>query len=193
MPEPRSVELTDPRALRALAHPTRLALLALLRSDGPHTATSAGARLGESSGSCSFHLRQLARYGLVEETGEGTGRNKPWRATADFTQVPTIPADREQRAAGELLSGVIVEQQNAALLDWVRRRADEPEEWQRAGDLGDALLHLTAEELTEFQERVWDEAMRFLRPDPAERPAGSRPVRYFRIAYPTARPDGDGD
>src|SRR5260370_30464032 len=74
--------LTDPRALRALAHPIRLALLGMLRSEGLLTATRAGELLGESSASCSFHLRQLAKYGLVEEARGGQGRQPPWRATA---------------------------------------------------------------------------------------------------------------
>ncbi|HYZ52738.1 MAG TPA: helix-turn-helix domain-containing protein [Streptosporangiaceae bacterium] len=66
--------LTDPRALRALAHPIRVSLVGLLRREGPLTATQAGAMLGESPASCSFHLRQLAKYGLVEEAGGGRGR-----------------------------------------------------------------------------------------------------------------------
>src|SRR6202034_4268220 len=74
--------LTDPRALRAYAHPVRMKLVGLLRTEGPLTATRAAELLGESSGTCSFHLRQLAKYGLVEEDGGGTGREKPWRATS---------------------------------------------------------------------------------------------------------------
>src|ERR1700730_15563204 len=77
--------LTDPRALRAYAHPVRMALVGLLRTEGPLTATRGAELLGESSGTCSFHLRQLARYGLVEEAGGGTGREKPWRATTTST------------------------------------------------------------------------------------------------------------
>src|SRR3984885_15977455 len=71
--------LTDARALRAYAHPVRMKLVGLLRTEGPLTATRAGELLGESSGTTSFHLRQLAKYGLVEEAGGGTGRQKPWR------------------------------------------------------------------------------------------------------------------
>src|ERR1700683_2068981 len=82
----RSVtRLTDPRALRAYAHPVRLKLVALLRTEGPLTATRAGELLGESSGTCSFHLRQLAKYGLVEEAGGGTGREKPGRGATPAT------------------------------------------------------------------------------------------------------------
>ncbi|MGW4813746.1 helix-turn-helix domain-containing protein [Kitasatospora cineracea] len=60
-------------------HPVRLALLDLLAETGTATATGAAARLGLSSGLCSFHLRQLARYGLVEEVPARAGRSRPWR------------------------------------------------------------------------------------------------------------------
>src|SRR4051795_2876431 len=69
----RGMELTDPRAMRAYAHPIRLRLLGLLRRHGPLTATQAAARLGESSGTTSFHLRQLAKYGFCEPAGGGQG------------------------------------------------------------------------------------------------------------------------
>ena len=70
---PRSVELRDARALRALAHPTRLKLVGLLRLQGPLTATQAARELGETPQRCTFHLGQLAKYGLVEEAGEAAG------------------------------------------------------------------------------------------------------------------------
>jgi len=62
-----------------------MALVALLRRDGAQTATQAAKATGESVASCSFHLRQMAKYGLVEQAGGGRGREKPWRATAMFT------------------------------------------------------------------------------------------------------------
>src|SRR5690242_1483248 len=95
--------LTDPRALRALAHPIRLSLVGLLRREGPLTATRAGELLGESSASCSFHLRQLAKYGLVEEAGGGTGRERPWRATTQFTAWPDVAENPELAAATDQL------------------------------------------------------------------------------------------
>ena len=69
------IRLDNARALRAYAHPVRMKLILALRTRGPLTATQAGRLLGESSGTCSFHLRQLAKYGLVEETGEGVGHD----------------------------------------------------------------------------------------------------------------------
>src|SRR4029077_15021025 len=91
--------LTDPRALRAYAHPVRMALMGLLRTEGPLTATRGAQLLGESSGTCSFHLRQLAKYGLVEEAGGGTGREKPWRATTTSTVWGAAGGERPVAAA----------------------------------------------------------------------------------------------
>src|SRR5690349_24174658 len=101
--------LDNAMGLRAYAHPVRMKLILALRTRGPLTATQAGRLLGESSGTCSFHLRQLAKYGLVEETGEGTGREKPWRATATSTTWDDVPADAETAAAAGLLAEVLAE------------------------------------------------------------------------------------
>src|SRR5580693_1042753 len=71
--------VTDARTLRALAHPVRIALIEALILGGAMTATQVGERIGESPTTCSFHLRQLAKYGFVEEAGGGRGRARPWR------------------------------------------------------------------------------------------------------------------
>jgi DNA-binding transcriptional ArsR family regulator len=75
------LELTDPRAMRALAHPVRLELLATL-SAGPLTATQCAERVGESPQSCSYHLRTLARHGFVERAEAGNGKERPWQKVA---------------------------------------------------------------------------------------------------------------
>ncbi|MGW1926347.1 winged helix-turn-helix domain-containing protein, partial [Streptomyces massasporeus] len=91
--QPRSIRLTDPRALRAYAHPLRMSLVGLLRSSGPFTATRAAELTGESVASCSYHLRILAKYGLVEEAPGGRGRENPWQATARSTERPENSED----------------------------------------------------------------------------------------------------
>src|SRR3954451_18129241 len=105
----RTIELTDPRAMRAYAHPVRMALIGLLRRNGPMTATQAAARLGESSGTCSFHFRQLAKYGFCEEAGGGRGREKPWRATALATSWTSAPDDPERADAEHQLNLVVLQ------------------------------------------------------------------------------------
>jgi DNA-binding transcriptional ArsR family regulator len=187
-------QLTDPRALRALAHPTRLALVGLLRRDGPLTATKAGELLGESSASTSFHLRQLAKYGLVEEAGGGTGRERPWRATTMFTAWPDVAEGADQAAATDLLTSVIAERYFNELFRWLATRAVEPPEWQHAAQFGDALLWLTAEELSDLGARTGQMVDVYLgRQDhPELRPPGARMVTYLHIAHP-AMPARDPD
>jgi len=182
--EPR-IELTDPRTLRGLAHPTRLALVGLLRQHGTLTATQAARLLGLNSGSCSFHLRQLARYGLVEEV-PGRGREKPWRATAETTAWPAVITDPELAAASQLLGVVIVERYGELMMNWLARRTDEPVEWQEAAWFGDLLLHLTADELAALGKQIEELTARYRRRvfHPDERPAGSRPVTALHVAVP---------
>ena len=87
-------QLTDPLAMRAMAHPVRLALMQALNDAGTLTATEAAERVGESPSNCSFHLRQLAKYGWVEEAPGGKGRQRPWRAVYD-----RLPDDRRPRGS----------------------------------------------------------------------------------------------
>jgi predicted ArsR family transcriptional regulator len=179
--------LTDPRALRAYAHPVRMRLMGLLRTEGPLTATRAADLLGESSGTCSFHLRQLAKYGLVEEAEGGTGREKPWRATTTSTAWDTTgDSTPEMAAATSLLSTVVAEQYFEQLARWLEASPGEPAEWQRAAMLGDRLLYVTPAELEELRDRMremLDEYVeRDLRPD--LRPADARLISWLNIAFP---------
>jgi DNA-binding transcriptional ArsR family regulator len=179
-------QLTDPKALRALAHPIRLQLLGQLRVHGQLTATQAGELIGESSASCSFHLRQLAKYGLVEEAGGGHGRERPWRATTMFTSWPEVAEDPKVAAAADRLSGVIAEQYVSDLMRWLEVKPDEPEEWQQAAQFGDTFMYVTASELSELAERTRELADAYLdrQTDPALRPPGARLVSYVHIAHP---------
>jgi Helix-turn-helix domain len=179
--------LTDPRALRAYAHPVRMKLVGLLRTEGPLTATRAGELLGESSGTCSFHLRQLAKYGLVEEAGGGTGREKPWRATTTSTDWDaTGDGTPEGAAATGLLSSFVAEQYFEQLARWLEASPGEPEEWRQAAMLGDRILYVTPAELEELNGRVrevLDEYFeRLVRPE--LRPPGARQVSWLSIAFP---------
>ena len=179
--------LADPRALRAYAHPVRMRLIGLLRTEGPLTATRAAELLNESSGTCSFHLRQLAKYGLVEEAGGGTGREKPWRATTTSTDWDVAGGGTaEMAAATGLLNAVVAEQYFEQLMRWLEASPGEPAEWRQAAPFGDRILYVTAEELEELGRRVSgliDEYFeRHLRPE--LRPAGARMVTWLQLAFP---------
>jgi hypothetical protein len=194
-PARNSTRLTDPRALRAYAHPVRMALMGLLRTEGPLTATRAAEILGESSGTCSFHLRQLAKYGLVEETGGGTGRQKPWRATSLFTSVPPTADTPEGTAAVGSFYSVLAESYFDRLRDWLTERGREPEPWQEAAIFGDRFLYLTPEELASLGARIGEllDAYTERLTDPRLRPAGSRQVTYVQFAFPRQPPGGAAD
>ncbi|WP_426624898.1 ArsR/SmtB family transcription factor [Leifsonia sp. McL0607] len=85
-PEDRRT-VTDPRALRALAHPLRLALLDHLMSFGARTASECADAVGSTPSNCSYHLRALARFGLVERVEAEDGRERPWQSTATGLQL----------------------------------------------------------------------------------------------------------
>ncbi|GAA1901140.1 helix-turn-helix domain-containing protein [Streptomyces durmitorensis] len=197
---PRSIRLTDPRALRAYAHPTRMALVGLLRRSGPFTATRAAELTGESVASCSYHLRMLAKYGLVEEAPGGRGREKPWRATAQFTDWPGYSEDPSVAEASDALNTAVAERYFERVVRAKEKRHLLPRAWQEAEQFGDTFIHLTPEELAGIGERMND----LLRPyedrniDPSLRPEGARRVSVLRIAFvdqeiPDEVPDGDAD
>ena len=192
MPDPkRTVTLTDPRALRALAHPTRVKLVGLLRTRGPLTATQAGALLGEVPASASFHLRQLAKYGLVEEALGGRGRERPWQATASFTSWSAVGAEPAMAAADQLLSTVVVERYMEQVLHWLDEKAGEPIEWQDAALFGDMPLYVTADELKAIGEQLSRVVAPYLEraADASARPEGSRLVTLIQLGFPIAAPD----
>ena len=183
---PRSVELQDARALRALAHPTRLKLVGLLRLQGPLTATQAARELGETPQRCTFHLGQLAKYGLVEEAGGGRGRERPWRATASFTSWPNVLTEQEAAAAGQLLEAVVVEQHFEAVMGWVERKGEEPRgvagggAAERRGALPDRRR------ARGDGQDIWSLFEPYLARGraPELRPDGARPVTVLNLAFP---------
>jgi hypothetical protein len=185
-PEQNSIKLTDPRTLRAYAHPLRMRLLGLLRGEGPLTATQAAARLDDNVPNCSFHLRQLAKYGLVERAPGADGRERPWRATAQYTSWDDDSPDPAMKAAADQLNGVMLGIFMQRAQEYLSIRGDEPVEWRAAAGFGDALLHVTAAELTELTEQVDALVARFDErlADPSKRPPGSRPVLFIQMALP---------
>src|SRR5215469_2376054 len=123
MPEPiPHKQITDPQALRALAHPLRLQLLEELAISGPATATELGERVGESPANCSWHLRQLARYGFVEEAGGGVGRQRPWQVVPVVRTWGRSDHDAELNFAGDAAADMILDREVAALRAWERHR-----------------------------------------------------------------------
>jgi DNA-binding transcriptional ArsR family regulator len=140
-----SVRRLDARGLKALAHPLRVRMLGTLRNDGPATATQLAQRLGESTGTTSWHLRQLAEHGFIEEDPDrGTRRDRWWRARSratellvrDFTDQPELLG-----VIGIYLQSVL-ENSFARAADFVAHGEDWSPAWQDAATFSDATLRL---------------------------------------------------
>jgi DNA-binding transcriptional ArsR family regulator len=151
------VDVTDPRTLRALAHPLRTGLLALLRSEGPSTASRLGQRIGESSGTTSYHLRQLAALGFVEEVpGEGTARERWWRARHRSTRWRTEDLVEQPggREVVEELTHQSLGRQRRMLAAHAEQREALDEVWRDTVSLNDWALHLSPEATRELTEEL---------------------------------------
>ena len=156
-PAEASIDVTDVRALKALAHPLRGKLLGHLRTYGPSTASRLAGTLGESSGSTSYHLRQLAAYGFVEELpDEGNARDRWWRARHRSTHFDAAtflgdPAGRE--AVDELLFRQIGQQQRL-LANYLAEQSGLDEEWRAAASVNDWGLRLSPGAVRELADEL---------------------------------------
>ena len=181
--------VTDPRGLRALAHPTRLALLELLAYEGPLTATEAGERLGESPSSCSFHLRQLAKHGYIEEAGGAGGRQRPWRVArgADYT---ASESDPETALAGAALTKVVEVTRQRRIDEWHATARSYPKEWQEAAFASYRPTFLTAAELKAMGDAIDKlfEPYRGRMTGDAPRPKDGLPVALIMNGFPVKPP-----
>jgi DNA-binding transcriptional ArsR family regulator len=127
----------------AMAHPLRLQILGLL-VEGPSTASRLGRRLGESSGSMSYHLRVLARAGVIQEDPElGTRRERWWRRPDPLVILPTDD-DREGRAITARMLGLFFARDEEARRRLVTR--DVGAAWRAGAFVGNWFLELTPQE-----------------------------------------------
>ncbi|HZB51486.1 MAG TPA: helix-turn-helix domain-containing protein [Mycobacteriales bacterium] len=179
-------EIRDVRALGALAHPVRSALLSHLMAVGPRTATECAGAVGASASNCSWHLRQLARFGFVERAGEAAdGRERPWQAAATgFDFSPAGQADEPAvRAAAQTLAAVQLDEEHRLARRYLRGEEEQPAEWRRSAGLSSYELLLTAAELRELGARL-DAAIRpFVALTREDAPDGARPVHLFVTGY----------
>lgn len=210
------MKLNDPKAMRALAHPLRLDLLEVLSTVESATAAWCGRALGVPQANCSFHLRQLGKYGFVEEAESGDDRReRRWRLVEGAREMRVDAADADSAAAaaiGRRLERTVVEREMAAILGYAERRSEESPPWRGKAGVVSALAVVSADDMPEIEQK-WQELLRpyLVR---AESTAGvdaeaggaaeggaspeRRLVRYFMAATPVAAAQayttgGDGD
>jgi predicted ArsR family transcriptional regulator len=178
-------EMTDPVAIRALAHPTRQALLELLLAEGSLTATECGNRLGESAAGCSFHLRQLAKYGFVEEAPGGTGRQRPWRLARIGWRVRGETLPNEGRTVARRLSRTMIGRDLARLSAFLASPAADTDD--RRHHVSNTVFYVTDDELDEIREAIGEIFQRYRDrlADPTVRPADANMIYAMAYLFPT--------
>ncbi|MDT0458846.1 winged helix-turn-helix domain-containing protein [Streptomyces sp. DSM 41527] len=167
-------------------HEVRTALLDLLAEVGVVTATEAAARLGYSSGLCSFHLRQLARHGHIEEAPHRGGRARPWRLCR-----PAAASDPSTEDFGALARGL----EDESWQHWLDRREQAPAEWRR-DEAFSAVAYLTPEEMSRMAAMIQAALAPYQDRDhrPLARPEGARPVALITRLFPLLpHPADDAD
>ena len=134
--------MPEPTALKALAHPVRLRVLGMLRIDGPATATQLAARLNLNSGATSYHLRQLAQYGFIEEAPHASRRDRWWRASHEITSVPPSEAEGEGLELDLAFNQAALSLQVSQMQQALEKYADLPAEWRKATAKGQEVALL---------------------------------------------------
>lgn len=177
----------NPRSIRALAHPARMAIIDALAAGDELTATQCAELTGLSPSATAYHLKLLERYGFAETAPPRPDRReRPWRARQIQVDLDTsTPAGASAAAA---VGAAYFDTTRAIAVEFTEGSPAEPEEWRNAAALNNADLWLTAEE---FQ-RVAEELKAVLEPYRGRaRPADSRLVRVTNVVVPhqRARPE----
>jgi DNA-binding transcriptional ArsR family regulator len=173
--------------MRALAHPVRLALMAHLSHSGPATATECAGVVDLSPSAVSYHLRALAKAGLVEEApGRGDGREHRWRRTAEPYSIDADPGPAGLAAMRGLLESVRAWDETR-FRQFLVQLGDEPADWQDAALFMDATLLVTADELREVGVAVQELLRPYRKGARADAPpAGARTVSAMFRGFPAS-------
>lgn len=147
--------LTDPEVLEALAHPVRLDVLTYLMSEGPATASACARAVGDTPSNCSYHVRELARHGLVEEVTSTDGRERPWRATiTGFDLNPDVDPDTPEGRGSAALMAASIALEQRHLREYLSHRDRVAPAWREADQCSAYTLRLTPAELSQLAGRL---------------------------------------
>jgi hypothetical protein len=141
----------------------------------------------------SWHLQTLAKYGFVEETGQGRGRSRPWRLTSATRSFETGTSDPETATAGEALERTVLQRTYDEMREWWASRLTYPAKWRRAAFMTDSVAYLTPQELAAVMDDILAIYDRYAdRANKEMRPVGALPVRLHAQGHPLpATPAGN--
>ncbi|WP_438352822.1 helix-turn-helix domain-containing protein [Microbacterium sp. CJ88] len=149
----------DAGALRALAHPIRVQIYDILSQYGAQTASSLAERLGESSGSTSYHLRALAKHDLIREVRDrGTARERWWERPRGMVSLgdPAVMRTPSGRAASQIVLTETLNRRHQQLMEFVSRGAEHAAggPWEETPMISTATARLTAGQLGELAAEI---------------------------------------
>jgi DNA-binding transcriptional ArsR family regulator len=179
----------NPRDIRALAHPARMAIIDALASGDELTATECAELTGLSPSATAYHLKMLERYDFAEPApSRSDGRERPWRATDRGTTFELDSSTPAGSAAAAVVALAYFDSSRAVGADFMATEHEEPEEWQNSGSLANADLWLTAEETHEVTAALGAVLRPYRSRTLARRPDRSRRVRVMNVVVPHRTP-----
>lgn len=179
--------ITDPQVMRALAHPARIGILEhLSANDTGATATECAALVGLSPSATSYHLRELARYGLVEHApGRGDARERVWRSVSRGWRVEGDPETPDAVVAEHALVDTYLTRDFGRIRQWFAVEHDAPQQWRDASELLGSVLLLTADELRAVNAAVHEAIAPYRRRQRLTNPPdGARTVAVHYATFP---------
>lgn len=190
---PERKRIRDAELMRALAHPLRGAILNHLMARGPRTASECATAVSSSASNCSWHLRQLERYGLVERAvaEEADGRQRPWQATQVGLDFGGLDEDPELRSAQLALAGARLREEQELTQRFLDAAESMPTPWRDAAALNAYALLVTPDELTDLVAAM-DRLLRpYVAPIRADPPDEALPVHVGLRAFPRVEAGGE--
>jgi DNA-binding transcriptional ArsR family regulator len=182
------VPITDPQAMRALAHPTRLAVLSYLQRHGPATATQLSPHVGATPSVTSWHLRHLATFGLVLDADPdevpGDRRQRWWKAAGHGFRIELGDGD-EAAAAARVLGDTLLDIAREQIETWHGQTAPKLDlVWMRTSGVGNTLVRVSPEELQQISDQFDELLAPYVLRAEEDVPADALPVRILRHFLP---------
>ena len=147
--------VTDITAVRALAHPVRLAILDLLQTRDSATATECAAEVAESPQTCSYHLRTLAKSGFVRRIESDDARETRWELVRKSLALSTTSTSSPAFvAAANALQQQVLARDERAVAEYLANESEFDDAWQEATTFTSGTLLLeVAKVLRRFESR----------------------------------------
>ena len=182
----RTVVLRDPRAIKALAHPARLAVIDEFFAGRRLTATECAEIAGLSASAMSYHLRALEKWGIIRRSeATGDGRERPWEAAGDRLHGRlgrTAGLGGRRGGADRPAAGPAAGRHAPS---WISSQDETASAWYDAVSVSSGAYWLTQAEAAQLTDQISRAAGRLRRPESGADP--TRRSRRVRVSFTWCR------